>query len=419
MNIMEIKKYKLLQDFGVLKKGDIISRRWKMYSGNCIDSDYYCRVISGSYDYGFELHKKLVQNSPDWFAPFVFTTEDEVDIYEGESYFYVHNYSGGGVDIGTASLKYPMDFKTFSTRKAAEDYLKQSKKQDLLEDAKRKYPIGTKAKCLFLNIAIEVKSYNHVNYHTFSENELWFKGEDRAVKVYENGKWAVIIENFEIGDYFVYDNDVHKIDNIKISSLISNEKSYDKALCRKAENSEIISYYEKLGWIKGAKFKTKYGKTFEVDSIRFGVSKDDILVYFWQDCENCSHRDVSECTLIKELTYPKSWKDLKQIDGFYIANDVNDVPCIKKINYSKPAKDEFLDVYRTKKQAESAISYAQLSQLLSIESHLEPKYCIKSINKKIVIEEIKTDELLYFNSLEYANFSLKHHLDLWKKFYLC
>ena len=73
-----------------------------------------------------------MEDNTEFFTPYTFTTEDKVDMYVGDTYWYVHTYENRGVDVGTASIKYPTEFKSFSTKKAAENYL-------LLEEAKKRY----------------------------------------------------------------------------------------------------------------------------------------------------------------------------------------------------------------------------------------------------------------------------------------
>lgn len=70
-------------------------------------------------------------DNPKWFAPYVFTTEDEIDIYVGETYYWV--YKTEYINHTTAYLKSGMD-KTqtyFSTKEIAEQYLKNKEGSDL------------------------------------------------------------------------------------------------------------------------------------------------------------------------------------------------------------------------------------------------------------------------------------------------
>lgn len=67
-------------------------------------------------------------------------------------------------------------------------------KEELLMEAKRRYPIGTKVRPLNLNTIDEIKNHDISNFIP-QDNCVWFKGYKNGLLVYENGKWAEIIEN--------------------------------------------------------------------------------------------------------------------------------------------------------------------------------------------------------------------------------
>lgn len=67
-------------------------------------------------------------------------------------------------------------------------------KEELLAEAKRRYLIGTKVRPLNLNTIDEIKNHDISNFIP-QDNCVWFKGYKNGLLVYENGKWAEIIEN--------------------------------------------------------------------------------------------------------------------------------------------------------------------------------------------------------------------------------
>jgi len=193
-----------------------------------------------------------------------------------------------------------------------------------------------------------------------------------------------------------------------------------KAINKEMSQNEIISYYEKLGWVKGAKFRNIYAKDRIYTLTKIEVIDEDI----WVHDECVIFGDINNCTLIKEPTYPKSWKELKEIDGFYIANDV---PVVKKINYSKSPKDEFLDVFRTEKQALSCLAFAQLSQLVAeMNGDWQPNWNDHNQCKYVIDREFDTIykctttvifHPLAFKTAEARDFSFQHHELIWKQYW--
>jgi len=70
---------------------------------------------------------------------------------------------------------------------------KEYEKQQLLEEAKKKYPIGTMVKCLMDSEIFEIKNYNCDSaYSALEHGDIWFNGGD--VRVYNNNKWAEIVK---------------------------------------------------------------------------------------------------------------------------------------------------------------------------------------------------------------------------------
>jgi len=486
-------KYKLLKDTPVNKAGEIfILKEEVIYGGNCV-------------------YEKAAIENPGWFAPFCFTTQDGVDMFAGENYYYIDYANRVGIAVANSKSEATLPF---STKKAAENYL-------LYEEAKKKYPIGTKVKCLMFGLEIIEEHSPHGRNIGYDEkiNEIWFKGKSCNILVYKKGVWAEIVPQFEVGKwyfhkkaYIKYDssetrdtgsirivgetinvghNSYQKngywgnrdfIDNAKLLTDLSVIQPYlpkghvDKIEYRlgdfvtlvndndmlgkkgdlakisgtslpfieikwlnsaqtdggyyadrfqKATHTEIIDCYKALGWVKGAKFKTKHGNIFEVSSLHFGATIRDLLVYFWQDCETSSNKNISECELIKEPNYPKSWEEISYRTGYYYSFD----RCGKlEINAATPCDNRDLSkqVFRTEEQVESALAFAQLSQLVAeMNGDWQPDWT--DLNSKYVIIRIE-DRLekrnfsgyfshLAFKSRELMDFSFEHHKELWEQYW--
>lgn len=306
-------------------------------------------------------HKDEVENNPDWFGKYILTTEDKVDIYN---------------EKGTIAALVLKNYNENSI-----------KKNDIID------------------IVIEptIAYWNKDTWKFFSTKQ--------AAEKYLEPK-------LKINDYIVYDNEVHQIDNIKISSFISNEKSYDKALCRKANNSEIISYYEKLGWVKGAEFQILKNNIVIWDSqtIQRLVSEEG-NVYIYVDW-NVNRILLDNCKLIKEPNYPKSWEDLKPKGYVFNNGGCNVIPTS---NFEEKLMSQ--EIFRTEKQALSSLAFAQLSQLVAeMNDNWQPNWNDHNQCKYVIDREFdtiykRTTTVIFhplaFKSKEARDFSFQHHGKLW------
>jgi hypothetical protein len=90
-----------------------------------------------------------------------------------------------------AIREYPNDFEP-STKEAYEAQQEKIKREELLEEAKRMYPVGTMVNSLVPGYK---KTISHKQEYSYSRNEIWFNSLDgeNNILVYENGKWAEII----------------------------------------------------------------------------------------------------------------------------------------------------------------------------------------------------------------------------------
>lgn len=491
--------YKLRKDFGALKKGDVVARRWTMCEGRYSYSDYYCRVIDNHYDYNYELHLKLVQDNIEFFASYLFTTKDGIDIYEDVESIYavvLQDYNDRTakkddiIEIYIDKIVPHWNKSTwmfFSTKKAAENYL-------LLEEAKKRYPIGTKIKCLYFKDDIDtISSHEGIN----SKNEIWFKVNGRKnMLVYCEGNWAEIVK-LEVGKWYSYkdkhfikyertkqcdsysrihgetintflhnpydekgcwtnseveknctlledlsiiqqylpDGHVDKKVDIKVGDWVTTNSgniykvvevlgstfkflrvqgtnsTFDLpiSICHKATNEEIIAYYESLGWVKGARFTTNDQKVYTLE--RLNIYSNNIYCSIEN---NNGFREIKDCNLIRH-TWEECYKG-----GYLFANRLEALYLISKEYRGK-------NVFRTQKQAESALAFAQLSQIVAEMNEgwvadwsddSQPKFIIKrygnTFDKSISHFAFHP---LCFKSRELRDFSLNNHYELWKQYY--
>ena len=80
--------------------------------------------------------------------------------------------------------------------------LEELEKESLLEEAKRRYPIGTKVRCLIDDCEYKVES--PPRYGSFGKDIIWIDS-NRAACIYNNGEWAEIIEGFKDGDWVYWE----------------------------------------------------------------------------------------------------------------------------------------------------------------------------------------------------------------------
>ena len=130
--------------------------------------------------------------------------------------------------------------------------------------------------------------------------------------------------------------------------------------------------------------------------------------------------------LVKKSIYPGDWEDYfidNYIEGFYIEGEYAEHTFIINCGYQDKS------VFKTKKQAQTSIAYAQLTQLMALpcyngtwtpnwESSGQTKYCI--IRWKNTIETYTVGfgfEFLAFKSKETRDIFLENHLNLIKQFY--
>ena len=151
------------------------------------------------------------------------------------------------------------------------------------------------------------------------------------------------------------------------------------------------------------------------------ITKDqaEIMLKKMPEMAESIYKDFPE---LKASMVVDSWEDLPRIYGFFINDDSKIIECNLITNFVKEHKN----VFKTKKQADSALAYAQLTQLMadcgdcdvdwSKENRL--KYCIEAANKVIESGEYSIYFcFLAFNTENIRNEFMEKHQLLIKTFY--
>lgn len=135
---------------------------------------------------------------------------------------------------------------------------------------------------------------------------------------------------------------------------------------------------------------------------------------------------IEKIVLIKKFIYPKDWEDYfidNYIEGFYIEGEYAEHSFITNCGYQDK------NIFKTKKQAQASIAYAQLTQLMTLPfyngtwipnwgNNEQIKYCIVRYNNTIKVDERTCSfEFLAFKSKETRDIFLENHLNLIKQFY--
>jgi hypothetical protein len=119
------------------------------------------------------------------------------------------------------------------------------------------------------------------------------------------------------------------------------------------------------------------------------------------------------------IEWPKTWEELGKKRGFFIDNYSVIYPAGYLI---------YKNIFATQQQAESALAFAQLSQLhkaivgdwvadWSDTSHC--KWCVlANWNEFLILDVFTTTCILPFQTEEQAQFSLNHHRELWEKYWM-
>jgi hypothetical protein len=361
----KIKKYRLLKDLPNVDAGAVFER------SDIVKETFICKDKYGSDQYFDEC---VLMEQTGWFAPYAFKAEDG-DIFVEDTVYCVFNSSPNEIHsqfvYKLEHIKNPgvIDGKGFTTKEKAQEYL---------DSLKPKFKVGDIVN--FKNNIVKITNFEQV--------------ED---------------ETSETGKSYIY-----QIDKKGLFKNI-NEVHFKPAI-----PEEIIQYYEKQGWVKGAKFKCG-GDIDKVHSLCFLYK--EIAVQFE------STREIKQlrcCELIKEPVYPKSFEEI-EFNGsrfYHIEDDcIGTTKCKSKLNFA------------TEKQAISSSAYSQLTQLhkamideYNIVNGCDWKPDWNNDNQeKFVITRTRDRLNMYcskttWSSLPFpdnisAEFALEHWNELWKQYF--
>lgn len=319
------------------------------------------------------------KNNPEFFEKSILTTDDKVDVFNNDVIYMVENnkITTQCAFLSTRQL-YPKA-KFYSTKEKAELHLHKFKVGDIVKTSN---DVG-KIKSIFEDIS---------RWNTFY--------------------MAVNVE-------YVLGKSTQNISDIRL-----------------ATDKEIENYYKDMGWKIGCSFKYKDGSIYKL--IRLSIVAHRMWAWYKKTDTSVSLSAflIDECELIVN-EYPKNWKDLKKIDGWYI----NDDSKISKITNCQ-AINEYTDLCFTKKQCKSILAFAQLTQLhaVMIEMYNKENNCdwkpvysttklidthhktdlfvvVRGLNKLEVNVRSTMYHPLVFPTRELAEFSLLHHDKLWEQYY--
>jgi len=392
-----VKHYKLLKDLPDVKAGAIFE-----YNEG-FTSSYYEHIENGR-------HKKYgtdtVENNPDWFAPYLFTMDCGTDLFQTDRAYIVDKGSGrmNNIQVNVRESNYLY----FATKEKAEQYL---------ESLKPKFKVGDIVIC----------------------EDYCEEYDNKPLKITK-------IDDSDDIVYYYFEPTNNNNHNFSSGSKV-----------RLATDIEILKFYEKQGWVKDAKFKFKnqiyvlHDITLDLRYPMIGEKVGGVCCLLSDWLDNFQVFPIEECELIKEPCYPKSWGEIKtdfhnfgmysnpedflnkQNDfnfGYYIDNDFKIYPSGQRVTL---ADDR--NVYRTFKQARSALAFAQLTQLHAAtidkfnEYHncnWEPYWNDYFGENWIVVRILNHLEVVYANCFyrslafptkELAEFSLEHWKELWEQYY--
>ena len=135
---------------------------------------------------------------------------------------------------------------------------------------------------------------------------------------------------------------------------------------------------------------------------------------------------IEKIVLVKKSIYPEGWEEHfidNYIEGFYIEGEYSEHCSVTSCGY------EDKNIFKTEKQAQACLAYAQLTQLMALPCYNgdwvpcwwdndQIKYCIVRWKNTITTNTVSSDfEFLTFKSKEIRDIFLENHLNLIKQFY--
>lgn len=404
-------RYKLLKDLPNVKAGAIIDK-FRI-------NDYGQNIFSIK---GHIFNEEDMRHNPDWFAPYLFTTEDGVDIFKGDTVwrYYTKDKSVGWTIADKGEIWYQKVIN-FSTKEKAEQYLdslgtqygvilKKNHKWDLHKIIT--YPKGF-IQDFYMDIDLVTDNYIKL-----------FNSYEEAEKYRDSLK-----PKFKVGDivYCELLNNIYIVKSIIGNNTIDIGVQYvDIKYLRHCTNDEIIKYYEQQGWVKGAKFRVIKGSYNHIRTIKrdLYVSIDNSVIVpsdlGYEDISNISHcNNIEDCELVKEPNYPKSLEDIKSH--------------MLETNYSTDFCRSIVTAIPEQYQSLIAFSLLTVLHKAMIDKYNRINNCdwypdwndgntekysiIRLCSYLDVSDYINIYNPLAFPEKSMAEFSLKHHENLWKQYY--
>ena len=146
------------------------------------------------------------------------------------------------------------------------------------------------------------------------------------------------------------------------------------------------------------------------------ISKETAIRWYNGSDEELKQLALQTFPELAEKELPKSWGDLKEIEGFYTNGDSNIFStrgCTKKRNRK---------LFATKEQAEASIALAQLSQLMKVyndgwvamwEYNEQDKFCIYFFKNQIITDcSYSLSSFLAFKDAKTRDLFLENFRDL-------
>lgn len=146
----------------------------------------------------------------------------------------------------------------------------------------------------------------------------------------------------------------------------------------------------------------------------------------WKEETNRNPKDYPDWFGEIKAEWPKSWYELREIKGYYIGLASSIVPSIGDEEMKTFASNR--NIFQTAAHSESALAFAQLSQIAKrmndgfakdwSNSRSACWTIFRHANKLIIGDFNQSFCHIYFATEEMAEFSLKNHRELWEKYWM-
>lgn len=450
-------RYKLLKELPDVKAGAIIEFGNYSFDGfQTWNNIYY--IPNSQYTFS----KKQLENSPDWFAPYMFTTEDGVDIFKGDAAYCVfENFQP--VFQPRIFLNPIEGEKYFSTIEAAENYLKplfyteDYLNGDFPEQIKEEVDehvcnschwtdYGTKSNCTQFNMCegssceSTLEKYNEdldTNGEPIYNNTYcWFvfNKKDSPDIVYKTGKEIVELQKcfegktfsnknnankyyeelkeslkpeFKVGDIVVSETNIYgetfvgKLVDLTPVTLLSADDTETTFLKKEINRKATNSEIIKYYEQQGWVKGAKfkyYDKVYELDKI--SIQDKEVWI-------NSNFTTIDKCELIKSPNYPKKWEDL----------DYNDQKANSEVlSAQELASLRLKDLHRVLIKEYNKNNNCDWKPDWS-NTNKEKFVIIRFVNELKIINNYYVFQHLAFPNQDLAEFALENWKDLWEYYY--